>query len=56
MSEDYRSRLGIFKVIPRSIVDSSQTLMKAMKMEIFNMIVPLLQLPPELVARRSTAG
>lgn len=42
---------GIFKVIPRSIVDSSQTLMKAMKMEIFNMLVPLLQFPPQLAAK-----
>lgn len=42
---------GIFKVRPRSIVDSSQTLSKAMKGEIFNMLVPLLQSPPELAAR-----
>lgn len=42
---------GIFKVIPRSIIDSSQELVKATKMEVFNMIVPLLQFPPELVAR-----
>lgn len=42
---------GIFKVIPRSIVDSSQTLAKAMKMEVFNMLVPLLQAPPEIAAR-----
>jgi hypothetical protein len=42
---------GIFKVIPRSIVDSSQELQKAEKMEVFNMIMPLLQFPPELVAR-----
>lgn len=42
---------GIFKVIPRSIIDSSQELMKAAKMEVFNMIMPLLQFPPELVAR-----
>lgn len=42
---------GIFKVIPRSIVDSSQELVKASKMEVFNMIMPLLQFPPELVAR-----
>lgn len=42
---------GIFKVIPRSIVDSSQTLQKAMKMEVFNMLVPLLGQPKELVAK-----
>ena len=42
---------GIFKVIPRSIVDSSQTLMKAMKMEIFNMLIPLLQFPPQIAAK-----
>lgn len=42
---------GIFKVIPRSIVDSSQELIKATKMEVFNMVMPLLQLPPELAAR-----
>lgn len=42
---------GIFKVIPRSIIDTSQELVKATKMEVFNMIMPLLQFPPELVAR-----
>lgn len=42
---------GIFKVIPRSIIDSSQELMKASKMEMFNMLTPLLQFPPELVAK-----
>lgn len=42
---------GIFKVIPRSIVDSSQELVKATKMELFNMVMPVLQFPPELVAR-----
>lgn len=42
---------GIFKVIPRSIVDSSQELVKASKMEMFNMLVPLLQFPPELVGK-----
>lgn len=42
---------GIFKVIPRSIVDSSQTLVKAMKMEIFNMLAPLLTQPKELMAK-----
>lgn len=42
---------GIFKVIPRSIIDTSQDLIKAMKMEVFNIIIPLLQFPPELVAK-----
>lgn len=42
---------GIFKVIPRSIIDSSQELKKASKGEIFNMIMPLLQMPPELAAK-----
>lgn len=42
---------GIFKVIPRSIIDSSQTLVKAAKMEMFNMLIPILQYPPELVAK-----
>lgn len=42
---------GIFKVIPRSIIDSSQELTKALKMEMFNMLVPLLQFPPELAAK-----
>lgn len=42
---------GIFKVIPRSIIDTSQELAKALKMEMFNMLVPLLQFPPEIAAR-----
>lgn len=42
---------GIIKVIPRSIVDSSQTLAKAMKSEVFNMLVPLFSQPPELAAK-----
>jgi hypothetical protein len=42
---------GIFKIIPRSIIDSSQELIKAAKMEMFNMLVPMFQFPPELVAR-----
>ena len=32
---------GLFKVIPRSIVDSSETLLKATKMEMSNLLVPL---------------
>ncbi len=42
---------GVFKVIPRSIIDSSQELMKASKGEIFNMVMPLLQLPAQLAAK-----
>lgn len=42
---------GIFRVIPRSIVDSSQELTKATKTELFNIIVPVLQFPPELYAK-----
>lgn len=42
---------GIFKVLPRSIVDSSQTLLKALKMELFNMLVPLLGQPMEIAAK-----
>ncbi len=42
---------GIFKVIPRSIIDSSQELTKASKMELFNMLIPILQFPPELYAK-----
>jgi hypothetical protein len=42
---------GIFKVIPRSIVDNSQTLIKASKSEVFNMLMPLMGQPPELAAK-----
>lgn len=42
---------GVFKTIPRSIVDSSETLVKAAKTDIFNLLVPLLQFPPELAAK-----
>lgn len=42
---------GVFKTIPRSIIDSSQELMKAAKTEMFNIIMPMLQFPPELVAK-----
>ncbi len=42
---------GVFKVRPRSIIDSSQELAKASKMEMFNTLVPLLQLPPEIAAK-----
>jgi hypothetical protein len=36
---------GIFKVLPRSIVDSSQTLARATKMELTNMLIPVLSSP-----------
>lgn len=42
---------GVFKVIPRSIIDSSETLIKASKTDIFNIIVPMLGMPPEIAAR-----
>ncbi len=42
---------GIFKTRPRSIIDTSQELSKATKMEMSNMLIPLLQLPPEIAAK-----
>lgn len=42
---------GIFKTRPRSIIDTSQELAKATKMDMANMLLPLLQLPPEIAAR-----
>lgn len=36
---------GIFKVLPRSIVDSSQTLARATKMELANMLIPIFSSP-----------
>lgn len=42
---------GVFKTIPRSIIDSSQELMKASKSEMANMLIPLFQFPPELMAK-----
>src|ERR1035437_1260492 len=42
---------GIFKTIPRSIIDTSQEIQKATKMEMSNMLIPLLQLPPEIAAK-----
>jgi hypothetical protein len=42
---------GIFKVIPKSIVASSVELDKQRKMELFNIMVPLLGQPPELFAK-----
>lgn len=42
---------GIFKTRPRSIIDSSQELSKASKMELANVLIPLFEHPPEQVAR-----
>lgn len=42
---------GTFKTIPRSIIDSSETLVRASKTELFNILMPLFQFPPELVAK-----
>ena len=42
---------GIFKVIPRSVMNSSQELLKALKMEIFNILVPILGNPPMMFAK-----
>ena len=39
---------GIFKVIPRSLVGNSEIIMKQTKQEMANMLIPLLQLPPEI--------
>lgn len=42
---------GIFKTIPRSIIDSSETLVKAVKSDIYNQLIPYLRLPPEIGAK-----
>lgn len=42
---------GIFKVIPKSIISSSAELEKQRKMEVFNIMAPLLAQPPELYAK-----
>ena len=42
---------GVFKTIPRSIIDSSETLTKASKTEVSNMLAPMLAQPPELMAK-----
>ncbi len=48
--EDMKWR-GIFKVIRKSIVSSSAELDKQRKMEVFNILVPLLPQPPEIFAK-----
>jgi hypothetical protein len=42
---------GIFKVIPKSILTSSSELEKQRKMEVFNIMAPLLGQPPQLYAK-----
>ena len=42
---------GIFKVIPRSILGTSETILKQTKTEMANMLIPLLVQPPELVKK-----
>lgn len=42
---------GIFKVIPRSILGTSETIMKQTKTEMANMLIPLFAQPPELVKK-----
>ena len=42
---------GIFKVIPRSMVDTNEDIVKAMKTEMFNVLVPLLQMDPLIAAK-----
>lgn len=42
---------GIFKVIPRSILGTSETIIKQTKMELANLLIPLLIQPPELVMK-----
>lgn len=42
---------GIFKVIPRSILGTSEVIMKQTKTEMANMLIPLFVQPPELVKK-----
>lgn len=42
---------GIFKVIPRSILDNSETIVKQTKTEVANMIIPLLAQDPAIVKK-----
>lgn len=42
---------GIFKVIPRSILGTSETVVKQTKTEMANMLIPLFAQPPELVKK-----
>lgn len=42
---------GIFKVIPRSIIGTSEVIMKQTKTEMANLLIPLFAQPPELVKK-----
>ncbi len=42
---------GIFKVIPRSIVGTSEVILKQTKTELANLLIPLFVQPPELVKK-----
>lgn len=42
---------GIFRVIPKSIVNASEELVKQNKMQLFNIIVPLLGAQPQVFAK-----
>ncbi len=42
---------GIFKVIPRSIVGTSEVILKQTKTELANLLIPLFAQPPELVKK-----
>lgn len=42
---------GIFKVIPRSIIGTSEVILKQTKTEMANMLIPLFVQPPELVKK-----
>jgi hypothetical protein len=42
---------GIFKVIPRSILGTSEVIIKQTKKEMANMLIPLFTQPPELVMK-----
>ncbi len=42
---------GIFRVIPRSIIGTSEVILKQTKTEMANMLIPLFVQPPELVGK-----
>ena len=41
----------MFKVIPRSLVDTNEDIAKAVKTEMFGQLVPLLSMPPEIASK-----
>jgi len=45
---------GMFKVIPKSLVGTSEIIDQQTKDKMFNMLVPLFQMPPELVKKAAT--